>query len=120
MDGAGGRLLSGTKRATKPGITLTASTGGRTALLSKSHRFHRYTAVDYREQKSGSMKGATQSAIADLLIGMSADTGFLTCLNAARMAFGSFLDSKDCRFLLMTEYNQMKKKCKKMFYILKK
>ena len=120
MDGAGGGLLSGTKRATKPSITLTASPGGRTALLSERHLSCIYTAVDYREQKSGSMKATEQSAIADLLIGMSAATGLLSCLNAARMAFGSSLDCKNCRFLLMTEYTQMKKKCKKMFYILKK
>lgn len=120
MDGAGGRLLSGTKRATKPSITLTASTGGRTALLSERHLSCSYTAVDYSEQKSGSMKGASQYAIAEQLIGMSAATGLLSCLNAARMAFGASLDCKDCRFLLMTEYNQKKKKCKKIFYILKK
>lgn len=66
------------------------------------------------------MKATEQSAIADLLIGMSADTGFLTCHNAAIMAFGSSLDGKNCRFLLKTEYNQKKKKCKKIFYILKK
>lgn len=66
------------------------------------------------------MKGASQYAIADLLIGMSADTGFFTCHNTAIMAFGSSLDCKNCRFLLKTEYNQKKKKCKKIFYILKK
>ena len=77
MDGAGGRLLSGMKSATKPGITLTASPGGRTTLLSERHGSHRYTAVEYGEQKSGSMKGASQYAIADLHIGMSAVTGLL-------------------------------------------
>ncbi|MBR3435407.1 MAG: hypothetical protein IKG88_05935 [Bacteroidales bacterium] len=66
------------------------------------------------------MKATEQSAIAELLIGMSADTGFLTCHNAARIAFGSSHDCKNCRFLLKTEYNQKKKKCKKIFYILKK
>ena len=108
------------KRATKPGITLTASSGDRTTLLSERHLSCIYTAVDYREQISGSMKGASQYATADLLIGMNAATGLLSCLNAARKAFGSSLDCKDCRFLLMTEYNQKKKKCKKIFYILKK
>jgi hypothetical protein len=120
MDGAGGRVLSETKRATKPSITLTASSGGRTALLSERHLSCSYTAVEYWEQKSGSVKGASQYAIADLLIGMSADTGLLSCLNAARMSFCASLDFKNCRFLLMTEYNQKKKKCKKIFYILKK
>ena len=62
---AGGRVLSGMKSATNPGITLTASPGGRTALLSERHRYCRYTAVDYREHNSGIMKGTTQSAIAD-------------------------------------------------------
>jgi len=66
------------------------------------------------------MKATEPSAIADLLIGMSAASGLLSCHNAARKAFGSSLDCKDCRFLLMTEYNQKKKKCKKIFYILKK
>ena len=78
MDGAGGRLLSGMKSATKPGITLTASPGGRTTLLSERHLSCSYTAVEYWEQKSGSMKATEPSAIADLLIGMSADTRFLT------------------------------------------
>jgi len=61
------------------------------------------------------MKGASQYATADLLIGMNAATGLLSCLNAARIAFGSSLDCKNCRFLLKTEYNQKKKKCKKYF-----
>jgi hypothetical protein len=66
------------------------------------------------------MKATEQYAIADLLIGMTAATGLLSCLNAARMSFCASLDCKNCRFLLMTEYNQKKKKCKKIFYILKK
>ena len=78
MDGAGGRVLSGTKRATKPGITLTASSGEHATLLSERHLSCSYTAVEYWKQKSGSMKATEPSAIADLLIGMSADTRFLT------------------------------------------
>ena len=77
MDGAGGRLLSGMKSATKPGITLTASSGDRTTLLSERHLSCCYTTVEFREQKSGSMKGASQYAIAEQLIGMSAVTGLL-------------------------------------------
>ena len=38
LEGAGGRLLVGMKRAAKPGIKLTASSGKQPTLLSETHR----------------------------------------------------------------------------------